>query len=262
MKKNVKLFTLTALASLLIGATTLADTLKVGATPVPHAELLNLVKPDLAKQGIELEIIEFTDYVTPNLALSDGELDANFFQHLPYLETFAKERRLDLVSAGNVHVEPIGLYSSKHDSLKDLKKRATIALPNDPANGGRALILLHNNGIITLKDPTNLLATEFDIVKNPKKLKFKLLEAAQLPRVLKDVDFAVINGNFALEAKLDPREDAVLTEGKESPYANIIAVEDGDQDDKEIVALLKALQSEKVRKYINDNYKGGVVPAF
>ena len=262
MKKTFKLLVVTAIATLAIGTTTFAKTLRVGASPVPHSELLNLIKPDLAKEGINLEIIEFTDYVTPNLALSDGDLDANFFQHLPYLNKFADERKLELTTAGNVHVEPLGLFSKKHTSLDNLKKGATIAVSNDPANGGRALILLHNNGIITLKDPTNLYATEFDIAENPKKLKFKPLEAAQLPRVLKDVDFAVINGNYAIEAKLNPTRDALLLEGKESPYANIIAVKSSDVDNVEIKALLKALHSDKIAKFINDTYNGGVVPAF
>ena len=159
-------------AFLLLSVGALAGTIKVGATPVPHAEILELIKPDLKKQGVELKIVEFTDYVTPNLALSDKEIDANFFQHKPYLDKFIEERKLNLVSLGNVHVEPLGLYSKKIKSINDLKKGDTIAIPNDPSNGGRALILLHNKGVITLKDPKNLFATEFDIVKNPKKLKF------------------------------------------------------------------------------------------
>ena len=179
-----------------VSSLALAGTLKVGASPVPHAELLNFVKADLQKQGVDLKIVEFTDYVTPNLALSDGELDANFFQHLPYLQKFASERNLKLSAAGKVHVEPIGLYSKKATSLKNLKKGATIAIPNDPSNGGRALILLHNKKLLVLKDPKNLYTTEFDIIKNPNNFKFKAVEAAQLPRVLSDVDAALINGNY------------------------------------------------------------------
>ncbi|WP_206039074.1 MetQ/NlpA family ABC transporter substrate-binding protein [Fusobacterium sp. FSA-380-WT-3A] len=262
MKKNFRLLALTGLLSLALGATSFGATLKVGATPVPHAEILEVVKPELAKEGIELKIVEFTDYVTPNLALNDGELDANFFQHYPYLEKFAEERKLDLANAGNVHVEPLGLFSKKYSSLDDIKKGATVAIPNDPSNGGRALILLHNNGIITLKDPTNLYSTEFDIAKNPKKLKFKPLEAAQLPRVLTDIDFAVINGNFAMEGGLNPTKDALVIEGKESPYANIIAVRTKDLDKPEIKSLVKALQSEKVADFIEEKYNGSVVKAF
>lgn len=260
MKKSFK--TLLAAAFILVGATALAGELKVGATPVPHAELLNLVKEDLKTEGVDLKVVEFTDYVTPNLALAEGELDANFFQHFPYLEKFSNERGLNLVSAGKVHVEPLGVFSQKIKDIKDLSNKATIAIPSDPSNGGRALILLHNNGIIKLNDPTNLYVTEFDIVENPKKLKFKPIEAAQLPRVLPDVEAAVINGNYALEAGFSPVEDSLLLEGAESPYANIIAVKLGDESKEDIQKLLKALQSKKVSDYIGANYKGGVVPAF
>ncbi|WP_300449678.1 MetQ/NlpA family ABC transporter substrate-binding protein [Fusobacterium sp.] len=260
MKKSFK--TLLAAAFILVGATALAGELKVGATPVPHAELLNLVKEDLKTEGVDLKVVEFTDYVTPNLALAEGELDANFFQHFPYLEKFSNERGLNLVSAGKVHVEPLGVFSQKIKDIKDLPNKATIAIPSDPSNGGRALILLHNNGIIKLNDPTNLYVTEFDIVENPKKLKFKPIEAAQLPRVLPDVEAAVINGNYALEAGFSPVEDSLLLEGAESPYANIIAVKSGDESKEDIQKLLKALQSKKVSDYIGANYKGGVVPAF
>lgn len=260
MKKSFK--TLLAAAFILGGATALAGELKVGATPVPHAELLNLVKEDLKTEGVDLKVVEFTDYVTPNLALAEGELDANFFQHFPYLEKFSNERGLNLVSAGKIHVEPLGVFSQKIKDIKDLPNKATIAIPSDPSNGGRALILLHNNGIIKLNDPTNLYVTEFDIVENPKKLKFKPIEAAQLPRVLPDVEAAVINGNYALEAGFSPVEDSLLLEGAESPYANIIAVKSGDESKEDIQKLLKALQSKKVSDYIGANYKGGVVPAF
>lgn len=260
MKKSFK--TLLAAAFILVGATALAGELKVGATPVPHAELLNLVKEDLKTEGVDLKVVEFTDYVTPNLALAEGELDANFFQHFPYLEKFSNERGLNLVSAGKVHVEPLGVFSQKIKDIKDLPSKATIAIPSDPSNGGRALILLHNNGIIKLNDPTDLYVTEFDIVENPKKLKFKPIEAAQLPRILPDVEAAVINGNYALEAGFSPVEDSLLLEGAESPYANIIAVKSGDESKEDIQKLLKALQSKKVSDYIGANYKGGVVSAF
>ena len=262
MTKNFKLFALTGLLSFVVGANSFGATLKVGATPVPHAEILEAIKPELSKEGIDLKIVEFTDYVTPNLALNDGELDANFFQHYPYLQKFAEERKLNLVSAGAIHVEPLGLFSEKHKSLDELKKGATVAIPNDPSNGGRALILLHNNGIIKLADPTNLYSTEFDIAENPKKLKFKSLEAAQLPRVLKDVDFAVINGNYAMEANLNPTKDALVLEGKESPYANIVAVRGKDLEKAEIKTLIKVLQSEKVANFIEEKYNGSVVKAF
>lgn len=239
-----------------------AGNIKVGATPVPHAELLKLVQEDLKKDGVNLTIIEFTDYVTPNLAVDSGEIDANFFQHKPYMDTFAKEKGLKLVSLGNVHVEPLGVYSRKIKSIAELPNRGQVAIPSDPTNGGRALILLHEKGIIKLKDPKNLLATEFDIVSNPKNLRFRSLEAAQIPRVLRDVDLAVINGNYAIESGLNPETDALLIEGKESPYANLVTVKAGKEKDEDLQKLIKALQSEKVREYIIKTYKGAVAPAF
>ncbi|MGL5126267.1 MAG: MetQ/NlpA family ABC transporter substrate-binding protein [Fusobacteriaceae bacterium] len=239
-----------------------AGNIKVGATPVPHAELLKIVQEDLKNDGVNLTIIEFTDYVTPNLAVDSGEIDANFFQHKPYMDTFAKEKGLKLVSLGNVHLEPLGVYSKKIDSLEKLKDKSTVAIPSDPTNGGRALILLHEKGIIQLKDPKNLLATEFDIIKNPKKLRFKSLEAAQIPRVLRDVELAVINGNYAIESGLNPETDALILEGKESPYANLVTIKAGNENNVDLQKLIKALQSEKVKTYITNTYKGAVVPAF
>ena len=236
--------------------------LKVGASPVPHAQLLQLVKDDLKNQDIDLEIIELTDYVTPNLLLDSKELDANFFQHKPYLDTFSKEKNLKLAIAGNIHVEPLGVYSKKVNKLEDLKKGGVVAIPNDPTNGGRALILLNNKGIIKLKNPTDLLATEFDIVENKNNLKFKSLDAAQIPRALTDVDLAVVNGNYALEAGLNPLTEALIIGGKESPYANLVAVREGDEKREDIQKLMKALQSEKVKEFIEVTYKGAVVTAF
>lgn len=260
MKKSFKTLLFTGL--LILGTNLTAGELKIGATPVPHAELLNLVKEDLKNQGVDLKLIDFTDYITPNLALADGEIDANFFQHYPYLEKFTTERGLNLVNAGKIHVEPIGVFSKKYSKIEELPSKAIIAIPNDPSNGGRALILLHNKGIIKLADPNNLYATEFDIVDNPKKIRFKPIEAPQLPRVLPDVDAAIINGNYALEAGFSPVKDALILEGEESPYANIIAVRGGDEKKEDIVKLVKALQSEKIKEYILNNYNGGVVPAF
>lgn len=253
---------LVLLLGLLGSVISFGEKLKIGASPVPHVELLQLVKDDLKNENIELEIVELTDYVTPNLLLDSKELDANFFQHKPYLETFAKEKNLKLVSAGNVHVEPLEVYSKKITSIENIKKGGLVAIPNDPTNGGRALILLHNNGIIKLKNPQDLLATEFDIVENKNKLKFKPLDAAQIPRALADVDLAVVNGNYAIEAGLNPLTEALVIEGKESPYANLVAVRDGDEKKESIQKLIKALQSEKVKVFIEETYKGGVVPAF
>lgn len=239
-----------------------AGTLKIGASPVPHTEILNLIKQDLAVEGVDLKIVEMSDYVTPNLALDGGEIDVNFFQHKPYLDKFSEERHLNLKSVAKIHVEPLGLYSKKIKNIEELKKGSVIAIANDPSNGGRALILLHNNGIITLEDPTNLYATEFDIIKNPKKLKFKAVEAAQLPRVLADVDIAVINSNYALEAELNPSKDAILKEGEESPYANILVVKAGNEENEDIKKLVKVLQTEKVKKFIDEKYRGAVVSTF
>jgi D-methionine transport system substrate-binding protein len=243
-------------------ATSASEVIKVGATPVPHAEILKVIEEDLAREGITLEIIEFTDYVKPNLALNDGEIDANFFQHLPYLENFNSSHGTRLKSVGTVHVEPIGFYSQKIDSAEELKDKALIAIPSDSVNGARALLLLEANGLIKLSEDAGLEATERDIAENPKKLKFKAIEAAQLPRILPDVDGAVINGNYALEAGFNPVEDSIFLEDEKSPYANILAVHEDNADSEVIKTLLEHLQSEKVADYILSEYEGAVVPAF
>lgn len=237
-------------------------TLKVGATAVPHAEILNDIKPALAKEGVDLQIIEFSDYVKPNLALNDKELDANFFQHEPYLDTFVSERKLALVSAGKVHIEPMGIYSKTIKNLQDIPNGAKIAIPNDPSNGGRALALLESAKLLKLKDGVGVKATVGDITKNDKKLQIVEIEAALLPRSMDDTDLSVINSNFAMEAKLNPVKDSLFTEPKESPYANIVAVRKGDESRPEIKKLMKALQSPEVKKFIEEKYKGAVVPAF
>ncbi|MDN5336566.1 MAG: D-methionine transport system substrate-binding protein [Synergistales bacterium] len=244
------------------GVASAEDVLKIGATPVPHAEILEFIKGDVAKDGVAIKVIEFTDYVKPNLALNDGEIDANFFQHAPYLEDFNANHGTKLVSVGAVHVEPLGLYSQKVKSVDELKDGALIAIPSDSVNGARALLLLEANGLIDVDGEAGLAATERDIIENPKKLKFKAIEAAQLPRVLPDVDGAVINGNYALEAGLNPAGDAILLEGAESPYANILVVKEGNEGDPRVAVVLKHLQSEKVAEFILSRYEGGVVPAF
>lgn len=233
--------------------------LKVGATPEPHAELLNLVVDDLASQGITLKVIEFTDYVTPNEALESGEIDANYFQHLPYLESFNKEKGFHLVSAGGIHVEPFAVYSKKYGKLSDLPVGATIAIPNDPTNEGRALLLLQSAGLLKLKDGAGLTATPLDIAENPKGFKFKEIEAASLPRVLADVDVATINGNYAIPAGLIATRDGLYVEGADSPYVNVIAVKKGNENDPRIVALVKALKSKKVADYVAKKYPNGEV---
>jgi D-methionine transport system substrate-binding protein len=236
------------------------STLIVGATPVPHAELLNLVKSDLAAQGIELRVVEFTDYVQPNAALISGELDANYFQHLPYLES-NDEWKNALTTAFGVHVEPFGIYSTSVKAIGDLKDGATIAIPNDPSNGGRALLLLQSKGLITLKAGTGLTATPLDIANNPKNFRFRELEAAQLPRSLGDVDAAAINGNYALEAGLNPSKDALIIEGADSPYVNFVVIQRGKENDPRIKALEAALRSQKVKDYINNTWTDGSVTA-
>ncbi|KAK51843.1 lipoprotein, YaeC family [Bordetella bronchiseptica E014] len=253
---------LLASAFLLAGGAAQAEKLVVGATQVPHAEILEVVKPALAKEGVELDIKVFTDYVQPNLQLADKQLDANFFQHQPYLDTFNKDRKTNLVSVGLVHVEPFGGYSKKIKSLAELKDGATIAIPNDPSNSGRALLLLQKQGLLKLKDPSNIVATPIDIAENPKKLKFRELEAAMLPRSLDDLDLALINTNYALEAGLVPTRDALFIEGADSPYANLVAARPDNKDAPAVKKLVNALHSEAVRKFIIEKYKGAVVPAF
>ena len=240
-----------------------AKTLKVGATAVPHAEILEAAKPLLEKEGITLEIVEFNDYVQPNLALNDKELDANFFQHEPYLKNFMDEHKeVKLKNAAGIHIEPMGVYSNKIKKLDELKDGATIAIPNDPTNGGRSLLLLEKAGIIKLKEGVGEKATVGDIAENKKNIKFQEVEAAQVPRTLDDVDAAVINSNFAMQVNLDPTKDAMFIEDSTSPYVNIIAVREGDENRPEIQALIKVLHSDEIKQFITEKYKGAVVPAF
>ncbi len=239
-----------------------AETLTIGATPVPHVEILEVVKPDLKAQGIDLKIVEFNDYVQPNTSVSDKLLDLNFFQHRPYLDSFIKDHGSDLVEVGGIHIEPIGFYSHKLKDLKDLKKGATIAIPNDPTNGGRALLLLQTAGLITLEDPKSISATPLDIKDNKLNLNIKELEAPQLPRSLDDVDAAIINTNLAIDAGLNPLKDALFIENADSPYVNVVVGNSQSVKKDSVKALLKALQSDKVKKFINDKYNGAVVAAF
>jgi YaeC family lipoprotein len=239
-------------------------TIKIGATAVPHAEILEAAKPLLLAKGITLEIVEFTDYVQPNLTLESGELDANFFQHRPYLDDFNGQNDTHIVALADVHYEPLGIYPGKSTSLADLKDGAQIAVPNDTTNEARALLLLEANGLIKLKDGSGLSATVNDIAENTKNLKIVELEAAQIPRSLQDVDVAVINGNYALEAGLNAATDALASEASDSlaaeTFANIIAVREGDEARPELVELVKVLQSKEIVEFINSTYEGGVVP--
>ena len=243
-----------------------ADTSKalvVAASPTPHADILNYVKKNLAdKAGLKLEVKEFTDYVLPNTATENGQVDANFFQHKPYLDDFNKKNKTHIVPVVNVHLEPLGLYSKKIKDVKDIKAGQTVAVPNDTTNEGRALQLLAENGLITLKDGVGTNAKLSDIT-DKKGLEFKELEAATVPRALDDVDAAVINGNYAIEADLKPAQDSLALEKAEgNPYANFLAVKDGNEDDPRVQKLAKLLNSDEVKKFIEDTYKGSIIPAF
>jgi D-methionine transport system substrate-binding protein len=256
------LCTAVALTLTLSGCTSRQKPLVVGATAVPHAQILAVVAAELKKEGIELKVVEFNDYVQPNLQLAEKQLDANFFQHIPYLEKFSAEHKLDLTYIARVHIEPVGLYTQKHSKDAPVTAGAKIALPNDVTNLGRALLLLQSQGLIKLKPETGITATPLDIVENPQGLKFVELEGAQLPRALADVDYAVINGNFALQAGLNPVRDSVFIEGSDSVYVNVLAVRKESASDPRLQKLAAALNSPAVREFIEQTYQGSVVPAF
>lgn len=243
-------------------AQTAAVELKIGVSPVPHADIINFVAPTLEKEGVKVKVIEFNDYVQPNLALSEKELDANFFQHKPYLDTFPKEHKLNLAVLAAVHLEPMGVYSKSIKNVADLPDGAKIAVPNDPTNGGRALKVLETAGILKVRPEAGILASPADIVDNPKHVKIVEVEAAQLPRALDDVDAAVINSNYALAAKLNPTKDAIAIESKDSPYANVVVVRAGDENRPELQKLKNALLTPEVKKFLEEKYQGAVVPAF
>ena len=259
--KKVLLFTALA-AALTAGFAQANEKLVVAATPIPHAEILELIKPTLAKEGVDLQIKVFTDYVQPNVQVAEKRLDANYFQTLPYLQNFNKGKGTNLVTVVGVHVEPFGGYSKKIKKIEDLKDGATVAIPNEGSNSGRALLLLQKAGVITLKDPTNALATPKDIASNPKHLKFKELESALLPRVLDQVDLDLINTNYALEAGLNPAKDALIIEDAKSPYVNFLVARQDNKDSDAIQKLSKALTSPEVKAFIEKKYNGAVVPAF
>ena len=241
-------------------------TLTVGATPNPHAEILAQVKDDLAAEGIDLVVKEYSDYVVPNTAVEEGDLDANYFQHTPYMEKFNEENGTHLVSVGKIHYEPMGIYPGLTKTLEELPDGATIAVPNDATNEARALQLLAAQGLIELKEDAGLNATPNDITSNPKNLQFKELEAAMLPQTASEVDLSVINSNFAMEGGMNPATDALASEDADSEaaqtFANIIAVKEGHENDPAIQALVKALQSDKVKEYIEKTYSGAVVAVF
>ncbi|EGI5171908.1 methionine ABC transporter substrate-binding protein [Campylobacter upsaliensis] len=256
---NIKTLLLASLVGFTLNLNA-AEKIVVAATPVPHAEILNQAKEDLEKEGYTLEVKEFTDYVLPNLATDNGEVDANFFQHTPYLEEFNKSKGTKLVKVANIHIEPMAVYSKKYKNFNELKDGAKIAVPNDPTNESRALDTIAKTGLVSFNDKA--LKTPIDITQNPKNIKFIELKAAQLPRALSDVDVAVINSNYALLANLNPVKDSIFIEDKDSPYANILVVKEGKEQDPKIKALTKALQSEKIKKFIEEKYNGAVIPAF
>ena len=271
MKKSVKriislTLTLTlglGLAGCKLSKSSVEDNvITIGVSPEPHKKIVeNAIKPVLEKEGYKVEVVEFTDYVLPNKALAEGEIDANYFQHIPYLETTVEQSGYDLTYTAKVHLEPMGIYSNKIKNLKDLKDGAEIAVPNDPSNGARALKILAAEELIEV--PESDLITAKDITSNPKNLKITEVDAEQLPRVLSDVEAAVINTNYALEGGLNPLKDALAIEGNDSPYANIIAVRTADKDSEKIQALTKAATSDEVRKYIEERYEGGsIIPSF
>lgn len=263
MKKTLLIITIIALGLFtLAGCGKKSEVVKVAATSVPHAEILEFIKEDFEAKGYQLEIVVVEDYNIPNRALNDKEVDANFFQHFPYLEAQKADFDYKIDAMTKIHIEPMGLYSQSINELSELAEGSTIALPNDPSNEARALALLHNNGIIQLDDPDNGRATILNIVENPKNLKFKELDAAFLPRTLPDVDAAVINTNFALQAGLVPTKDALLIEGSESPYVNILTIRSGDESREDLKALEEVLTSDKTKTFILEKYEGAVVPTF
>lgn len=239
-----------------------ATTIKIGVENGPHAEIAELVKKQVVKDGIDLKITEFSDYTRPNPAVNDGDLDANAFQHKPYLDQQVKDRGFKLTAVAPIVVFPIGVYSAKIKSLDSLSEGAKFAIPNDPSNGGRALLLLQSKGLITLKDGSGITPTVLDIVSNPKKLKIVEVDAAQVPHYLPDVEAAVINTNYAIQAKLDPAKDAIAREDANSPYVNILVVRTADVDKDWVKALVKAYHSAEVKDYILNKYPGVVVPGF
>ncbi|MDG5493890.1 MetQ/NlpA family ABC transporter substrate-binding protein [Niveispirillum sp. BGYR6] len=239
-----------------------AEKIRVGVTPGPHAQIMEKVRDQAKATGLEIEILEFSDYVVPNEALASGDLDANSFQHQPYLDNQIADRGYKLVSVAKTVTFPLGLFSAKLKSLEALPAKAKVAIPNDPTNGGRALILLAHQGLIKLRDGAGLAATPLDITDNPKNLRIVELDAAQLPRSLNDVDIAAINGNYALEAGLDPTKDALAREAADGPYANVIAVKAADKDKPWVKSLIAAYQSPAVKQFVVDTFKGALVPAW
>ncbi len=257
-----KILATAALAAILSATSAFAETIKIGVTPGEHAQIMEKVKEIAKPKGLDIEIFEFSDYVVPNQALNDGELDANSFQHKPYLDNQIADRKFDLVDVAYTVNFPMGVYSKKVKSFDELADGATIAIPNDPTNGGRALLIIADKGAIKLKEGSGLKVTLADIVENKKNFKFVELDAAQLPRSIDDVDAAAINTNYALEAGLDPMKDPILKEGEKAPYVNLIAVRKADKDKPWVKTLIESYHSDPVKQFILDKYKGAAVPAW
>ncbi len=235
----------------------------IGVSPTPHGEIIEGLKPEFEKEGLDVEVVNFDDYIQPNLQLEAGDLDANYFQHKPYLDSFTEERNIDdLDVLGYVHIEPMAIYSEKYKSVDEIEDGAEIIIPNDPSNGARALILLEDAGLIKLKDKTNLNSTEKDIAENPKNLKFTAMDAPSIAQVYKDAGAAVINSNFAIGQGLDPTKDSIFLEPTDSPYANLVAIRKEDADKEKFKKFLKVLNSEEAKKFIEEKFKGAVIPGF
>ncbi len=259
---SIRRLLLSAVALAAFTSAASAETIKVGVTPGPHAQVLEAAKAVAAKKGLDIQIVEFSDYVVPNAALDSGDLQANSFQHQPYLDNQVADRKFKLVSVGTTINFPMGIYSKKVKSFDEVKSGASLAIPNDPTNGGRVLILLRDKGIIKLKDGVGFKPTLLDITENPKKLKVVEVDAAQLPRTLPDVDVAGINTNYASQAGLDPVKDAILREDPKGPYANIIVVRTADKDKPWVKTLVESYQSPEVKAFIDEKFKGSVLATW
>jgi D-methionine transport system substrate-binding protein len=255
-------FLISAALAVLISVPALAEDIKVGVTPGEHAQIMEKVKEIAASKGLNIEILEFSDYVVPNQALADGDLNANSFQHQPYLDNQIADRGFDLVSVGKTITTPMGVYSKKVKSLGELADGASVAIPNDPTNGGRALLILAKEGLIKVNPEAGLKAGPADVVENPKNIQFSELDAAQLPRSLDDVDAAVINTNYALEAGLHPKTDAIAIEGSESPYANLIVVRSADKNAPWVKTLVESYHDDNIKAFIEDEFKGALIPSW
>jgi D-methionine transport system substrate-binding protein len=256
-----KLVLAAALAAFAAGSA-LAEDIKVGVSAGEHAKIMEKVAEVAKTKGLTIDIVEFSDYVVPNQALNDGDINANSFQHQPYLDNQIADRKFDLVSVAKTITTPMGVYSKKVKSLDELKEGSTVAIPNDPTNGGRALLVLAAKGLIKFRDDAGIKVTPTDIIENPRKIEFAEIDAAQLPRSLDDVDAAVINTNYAMEAGLNPRKDAIAIEGDKSPYANVIVVRTADKDQPWVKTLVESYHDDSIRKFIDEEYKGALIASW